>query len=218
MCSAHLPMPSNVQMEGCITRERGALLFCAPKEKDRRSAAKVQIIDVFALQVATGYIRDPQGGLLLESQPSLASGRIWSVAKAAQLIRNDVRPNRWVALHVDKFAWGLFWAGGGLQHCRQLLENAATVDDECSSLVPASPDALLRLVLDLQAESIDVPAGSNPFLVNAVSQSLVQQWRWVIYSSIMWLVLLLITVGGFLSVLEKQDRKLELLLERSARF
>jgi len=209
-------MPSNVQVEGCITRERGALLFCAPKEKDRRSGTKVQIIDVFALQVATGYIRDPHGRLLLESNPSLATGRIWPVAKAAQLIRNDVRPNRWVALQVDKFAWGLFWAGGGLQYCRQLLENAATVDDECSSLVAASPDALLRLVLDLQATSIDAPAGSNPFPLRTVSQPFVQQWRWVIYSSIVWFVLLVLTVGGFLVVLEKQDRKLELLLERSS--
>ena len=211
-------MPSNVQVEGCITRARGALLFCAPKEKDRRSGIKVQIIDVFALQVATGYIRDPHDRLLLESQPSLASGRIWTVAKAAQLIRNDVRPNRWVALQVDKFAWGLFWAGGGLQHCRQLLENAATVGDECSSLVPASPDALLRLVLDLQASSIDAPAGSNPFPLRTVSQPFVQQWRWVVYSSIVWFVLLVLTVGGFLVVLEKQDRKLELLLDRSSKF
>ena len=207
-------MPSNVQVEGCITRDRGALLFCAPKEKERRSGTKVQIIDVFALQVATGYIRDPHGRLLLESNPSLATGRIWSVAKAAQLIRNDVRPDRWVALQVDKFAWGLFWAGGGLQHCRQLLDNAATVDDECSSLVPASPDALLRLVLDLQAESIDVPAGSNPFPISTVSQSLVQQWRWVIYTSVMWFVLLLMIVGGFLVLLDRQDKKLDLLLDR----
>lgn len=208
-------MPSNIQVEDCVTRERGTLLFCAPKEKDRRSGIKVQIIDVFALQVATGYIRDPHGRLLLESQPSLASGRIWSVAKAAQLIRNDVRPNRWVALQADKFAWGLFWAGGGLQHCRQLLENAATVGDECSSLVPASPDALLRLVLDLQAESIDVPAGSKPFTLRTARHPLVQQWRWVIYSSVMWLVLLLMIVVGFLVLLNRQDKKLELLLDRT---
>ena len=52
-------MASNVQVEGCITKERGALLFCSPKEKQPKPGAKVQIIDVFALQVVTGYIRDP---------------------------------------------------------------------------------------------------------------------------------------------------------------
>ena len=28
-------MASNVQVEGCITKERAALLFCSPKEKQR---------------------------------------------------------------------------------------------------------------------------------------------------------------------------------------
>ena len=143
-------MPSNIQMEGCIRAERGALLFCSPKERQRGLTSKVQIIDVFALQVVTGYCRDPQGRLLLESQPSLAAGRNWSIAKAAQLIRNDARPKRWVALQVDKYAWGLFWAGGGLQRCRELLEKDAITIDNQSALVPASPEALLRLVLDLQ--------------------------------------------------------------------
>ena len=69
---------------------------------------------------------DPQGRLLLQAQASVAAGRNWSIAKAAQLIRNDVRPHRWVALQVDKYAWGLFWAGGGLQRCRELLEKEAT--------------------------------------------------------------------------------------------
>jgi hypothetical protein len=44
------------------------------------------------------------------------------MAKAVQLIRSDARSRRWVALQLDKRAWGLFWAGGGLQRCRALLE------------------------------------------------------------------------------------------------
>ena len=35
----------------------------------------------------------PRGRLLLHSAPSVAEGRSWSLAKAAQLIRNDARPN-----------------------------------------------------------------------------------------------------------------------------
>lgn len=82
--------------------------------QQRRPGNKVQIIDVFSLQVVTGYIRDPQGRLLLQSQPSVAAGRSWSLSKASQLIRNDARPHRWVALRLNKHACGLFWAGGGL--------------------------------------------------------------------------------------------------------
>ena len=84
-------MPTNTQMERCIASERGALVFWSPDVSQRKAGARVQIIDVFSLQVATGYTRDPQGRLLLEAQPSVAAGRSWSLAKAAQLIRNDAR-------------------------------------------------------------------------------------------------------------------------------
>ena len=208
-------MSSNIQMEGCIRAERGALLFCSPKEKQRRPGAKVQIIDVFALQVVTGYCRDPQGRLLLESQPSLAAGRNWSIAKAAQLIRNDARPKRWVALQVDKYAWGLFWAGGGLQRCRELLEKDAITIENQSALVPASPDALLRLVLDLQNGANDLNSGAIPAPLRALGNPLASQWKLLIYSSIAWFSILLITITVFVVALEKQDRKLELLLKRT---
>ena len=208
-------MPSNIQMEGCITKERGALLFCSPKEKQRYPAAKVQIIDVFDLQVVTGYIRDPQGRLLLQAQASVAAGRNWSIAKAAQLIRNDVRPHRWVALQVDKYAWGLFWAGGGLQRCRELLEKDAKAPNNQSALVPASPEALLRLVLDLHADAADLNSGGIPMPLRSAGNPLASQWKLLIYSSIAWLTILLITITAFVIALEKQDHKLELLLERT---
>jgi len=210
-------MPINIQMESCITAERGALLFCSPKEKQRRPGAKVQIIDVFALQVVTGYCRDPQGRLLLESQPSLAAGRNWSIAKAAQLIRNDARPKRWVALQVDKYAWGLFWAGGGLQRCRELLEKDVIATDNQSALVPASPEALLRLVLDLHTDAADLIAGSIPRTLRTARNQFDAQRKWVIYASIAWFSLLVIIVSGFLVALDRQDKRMELLLERIQR-
>ena len=86
-------MPTNTHTESCIRTERGALVFSAPGSGRLRDGSRVQIVDVFALQVATGYTRDPQGRLLREAQPSVAAGRSWSLAKAAQLIRNDARPH-----------------------------------------------------------------------------------------------------------------------------
>ena len=208
-------MPSNIQMEGCIRAERDALLFCSPKERQRGLTSKVQIIDVFALQVVTGYCRDPHGRLLLEAQPSLAAGRNWSIAKAAQLIRNDARPKRWVALQVDKYAWGLFWAGGGLQRCRELLEKDTITIDNQSALVPASPDALLRLVLDLQTGAKNEEDNSIPIPIRTARYQKNNQLKIVAYTSIVWLCVLLITVAGFIKILDRQDRKLEILLERT---
>ena len=208
-------MPSNIQMEGCIRAERGALLFCSPKERQRGLTSKVQIIDVFALQVVTGYCRDPQGRLLLESQPSLAAGRNWSIAKAAQIIRNDARPKRWVALQVDKYAWGLFWAGGGLQRCRELLEKDAITIDNQSALVPASPEALLRLVLDLQTGAKNQDNNEVPIPIRTARYQQNNQLKVIAYTSIVWLCVLLITVAGFVNILDRQDQKLEILLERT---
>ena len=145
-------MPTNHQTDNCISTERGALVFWAPPPSPRRQSCRVQIIDVFALQVASGYTRDPQGRLLIEAQPSVAAGRSWTLAKAAQLIRNDARPHRWVALELNKRAWGLFWAGGGLQRCRELLADRVTEAEACSALVPATPEALLRLMVELEPQ------------------------------------------------------------------
>jgi len=212
-------MPTNHQTDSCISTERGALVFWAPPPSPRRQGCKVQIIDVFSLQVATGYTRDPQGKLLLEAQPSVAAGRSWTLAKAAQLIRNDARPHRWVALELNKRAWGLFWAGGGLQRCRELLAERVSESEACSALVPATPEALLRLMLDLEptSESARQPRNwgrsHSPGSGSVASNS--HAWRLVAWTSLAWMTVLGITVGGFLSALDRQDRKLELLLQRT---
>jgi len=197
-------MPTNIQMGRCIASERGALVFWAPAESQRKAGTRVQIIDVFSLQVVTGYIRDPQGRLLLEARPTMAAARSWSLAKAAQLIRNDARPHRWVALQLDKRAWGLFWAGGGLQHCRDLLAQQIPPSEASAALVPATPEALLRLVLDLEPEAQAGISASGP-----------NPWMLVAWTSLAWMTVLGITVAEFLGALERQDRKLELLLQRT---
>ena len=226
-------------LDDCIRKERGALLFLLPDHGRLRQSTKVQIIDVFSLQVATGYTRDPQGRLLLEAQPSLASGRNWGLAKAAQLIRNDARPHRWVALQLDRRAWGLFWAGGGLQGCRDLLAAQGNTAEAGSALVPATPEALLRLVLDLnlsdgeeeqvsklsrtsrarRATSVAARRGSlSELLSNRLETHHRQRliWRVVTLTSVTWMAVLAGTVWSFNTVMERQDRKLELLLQRTA--
>ena len=199
-------MPVNTQTDRCISREGGALVFWAPGREPKRQGSSVQIVDVYALQVATGYTRDPQGRLLLEAQPSLAAGRSWSLAKATQLIRNDARPHRWVALQQNKHAWGLFWAGGGLQRCRELLADQVSEAEACTALVPATPEALLKLLLEL-----DPPAKTT---AERSSRAASGAWKLVALTSVGWLVVLGITVAGFLGALERQDRQMERLLDR----
>ena len=213
-------MPTNHQTDSCIATERGALVFWAAPPSPRRMGSRVQIIDVFSLQVATGYTRDPQGKLLLEAQPSVAAGRSWTLAKAAQLIRNDARPYRWVALEMNKRAWGLFWAGGGIQRCRELLAERSSEAETGSALVPATPEALLRLMLDLESQG-RTAAGPTRWSSSSSTPTAApwfgpNPWRLVAWTSLAWMVVLGVTVAGFLGALERQDRKLELLLQRTA--
>jgi hypothetical protein len=218
-------MPINQQTEDCIHRIRGALVFWAPQPAHPRLHGRVQIVDVFSLEVATGYSRDPHGRLLLHAAPSVAQGLSWSLAKAAQLIRNDARPHRWVALQLDNRAWGLFWAGGGLQRCRELLAERVQDAEACSALVPVTADRVLELVLSGEQHSPTTP-GHTPragtqrrampsWPVPAAAGS--DPWRLVLITSAIWLGLLAAVVSGFVVMLERQNRTLQLLLERTER-
>jgi hypothetical protein len=121
----------------------------APNWTPDQKGVKVQIVDVFALKLVTGYEKDPNGRLLLASEASVSEGRTWSLAKACQLVRNDATPHRWVVLHRHKKAWGLFWAGGGLNRCRDELAKAMGTEPQ-GAIVPATPEALLKLVLAME--------------------------------------------------------------------
>jgi hypothetical protein len=97
-------MPVNLLTEACISKVRDALVFWSPASahldaglpRSRpRLHGRVQIVDVFSLEVVSGYSRDPQGRLLLWEQDaggsnpstpihSRASGR-WRPAAASDL-------------------------------------------------------------------------------------------------------------------------------------
>jgi hypothetical protein len=214
-------MPSNTRMEHCISWEWDVLVFWAPEQTERRLSTRVQILDVVSLQAATGYTHDPQGRLLLETQSSLAAGRHWSVAKAVQLIRNDARPRRWVALQRDKRAWALFWAGGGLQRCRQLLAEQHSEADPNTPQVPATADSLLRLLLDLDSSPPTVTGRKRQATSNLfpwLSGASTNPWKLVALTSGAWLVVLALVGAGLLGMVERRDRALELLLQRAVPF
>jgi hypothetical protein len=125
-----------------------------------------------------------------------------------------------VALELNKWAWGLFWVGGGLQRCRELLAERSTKAETGSALVPATPEALLRLMLDLEPQGR--PAAGPPRWSSFSSSPTAgpwvgpNPWRLMAWTSLAWMVVLGVTVAGFLGALERQDRKLELLLQRTA--
>ena len=209
-------MPVNLLTDACISKVRGALVFWSPASahldggvprSKPKPHGRVQIVDVFSLEVVSGYSRDPQGRLLLHSAPSVAQGRSWSLAKAAQLIRNDLRPHRWVALQMDNRAWGLFWAGGGLQRCREQLAAEGGHAEAGSALVPVSAEKVLDLMLSKGRST----SSHGPLPDGLPQQSILQ---WVALTSAVWLVILALISAGFLHQLERQDRKLDVLLER----
>lgn len=186
-------MPQNVQAPECLHKVSGAQLFMAPSWTPDQKGVKVQIVDVFALRLATGYDKDPTGRLLLQSEESVAQGRTWSLAKACQLVRNDAAPHRWVVLHRHKKAWGLFWAGGGLDLCRDELGKQAGTE-VAGAILPATPEALLRLVLAMEDPEDAAALQARPNKSKNKSKSIAAQtafpWRAVAITSLAWLVVL----------------------------
>ncbi len=186
-------MPQNLKTPDCIHKVGGAQLFMAPSWTPDQKGVKVQIVDVFALQLATGYDKDPNGRLLINSEPSVSQGRSWSLAKACQLVRNDARPERWVVLHRHKKAWGLFWAGGGLDLCRDELSKALGAEAG-GAIVPATPEALLRLVLAMEepeeASVLQATSSRQKRKPKSTAAQTGFPWRAVAITSVAWLVVL----------------------------
>ena len=215
-------MPDNNLTHDCLHRVGGAQLFMSPTWNPDQKGVKVQIIDVFALELATGYDKDPEGRLLLSSGPSVSAGRTWSLAKACQLVRNDKRPHRWVVLHRHKKAWGLFWAGGGLNQCRDELANRLGAEASSSAIVPATPEALLRLILTLEEPE------AEPVLITKIKKvkkssdeeeipdrgQAILPWRVVGLTSAVWLIALVVLGVSLTSQIQRQDQRLQQLIER----
>ena len=214
-------MPDNSLTPDCLHRIGGAQLFMSPTWTPDQKGVKVQIIDVFALELATGYDKDPEGRLLLSSEPSVSAGRTWSLAKACQLVRNDKRPHRWVVLHRHKKAWGLFWAGGGLNQCRDELTKQMGSEASTSAIVPATPDALLRLILTLEEPEVEpvlitknkkAKKSSDEEEIPDCGQSF--PWRAVALTSAIWITALGVLGASLISQIQRQDQRLQQLIER----
>jgi len=165
----------------------------APSWTPDQKGVKVQIVDVFALRLATGYEKDPAGRILLQSEESVAQGRTWSLAKACQFVRNDAHPHRWVVLQRHKKAWGLFWAGGGLDLCRDELGRQAGAEVN-GSIVPATPESLLRLVLAMEdpedAGVLQARTSKGKSRGKSIAAQTGFPWRAVAITSMAWLFVL----------------------------
>ena len=214
-------MPDNTLTPDCLHKIGGAQLFMSPTWTPDQKGVKVQIVDVFALELATGYSKDPEGRLLLSSEPSVSSGRTWSLAKACQLVRNDRRPERWVVLHRHKKAWGLFWVGGGLDQCRAALTAAMGIEQTGGALVPATPEALLRLILTLEepeAEPVLITKNKKEKKASEEEEQTSREqcfpWRAVAITSVVWLAVLGVIGASLTSQLQQQDLRLQQLIER----
>lgn len=138
------------------------------------------------------------------------------------LVRNDRRPHRWVVLHKHKKAWGLFWADGGLNQCRDKLTKLKGAEAETSAIVPVTPEALLQLIL-----SLDEPEGEAVLSSKTKKQKISSEeelssergqaafpWRVVALTSAVWLTALVVLAVALTSQIQRQDQRLQQLIER----
>jgi hypothetical protein len=126
-----------------------------------------------------------------------------------------------VVLHRHKKAWGLFWAGGGLNQCRDELTKQMGSEASTSAIVPATPDALLRLILTLEEPEVEPVLSSKPKKQKMtgeeeLSPERVQTFPWgaVALTSAVWLTVLVVLGVSLTSQIQRQDQRLQQLIER----
>jgi hypothetical protein len=116
---------------------------------------------------------------------------------------------------------GLFWVGGGLDQCRAALTAAMGVEQTGGALVPANPEALLRLILTLEEPEVE------PVLITKVKTGKRSSgeeespdrgrsfhWKAVAITSAVWLAALGVPGASLTSQLHQQDQRLQQLIER----
>jgi hypothetical protein len=125
-------------------------------------------------------------------------------------------------LHRHKKAWGLFWAGGGLNQCRDELANRLGSEASTSAIVPATPEALLRLILTLEEPE------AEPVLITKIKKQKKSSdeelpsdrgqaafpWRVVALTSAIWLTALVVLGVSLTNQIQRQDQRLQQLIER----
>ena len=112
----------------------------------------------------------------------------------------------------------MFWAGGGLDLCRDELGKQAGTE-VAGAIVPATPEALLRLVLELDEPSnIDTEWTDKQKKEKRRGKSIAAQtgfpWRAIAITSSIWLVVLIALGINSDYQLQQHNNKLQLLLER----
>ena len=238
-------MPNKIQVEACIKKEEGVLVFYAPNTSQDKFNSESQIIDLFSLEIATGYEEDENGRLKLHTEPFVEEGITWPTTKAIGIIRAENQQQQWIALQKDKSAWALFMGGGGLQHCKKLLLNNLRSqnstpsqqmpndrpkdiwDEAITPVITSNIDQKPKKPLEKQltekpSRKSSVkdqdskkryprkPKNSDRELSLARTSIL----KAVIWTSLAWFALLLVFTAGFLTVFERQDRRLDLILQR----
>jgi len=117
--------PTNQQdlLAASITRLRGALVFWQPHDDPSTMLhCSTQIVQAFTTDTAAACVQDAHGSVrFLLRNRWCANPQAWSLATAAQLIRNHACPHRWVAVQAHPETLRLFWQSGGLQRCRERL-------------------------------------------------------------------------------------------------
>jgi hypothetical protein len=125
-----------------------------------------------------------------------------------------------VVLHRHKKAWGLFWVGGGLEQCRKLLQEFAS-NESVSAIVPATPESLLRLILEIDDSKDDLLLATPN--KKSIKHSSLQAsepassnfpWRPVLITSIAWLIPMAFSIGLLISHINRQEAQLIRLLDR----
>ncbi len=129
--------------------------------------------------------------------------------------------HRWVVLHGHKKALDLLWAGGGLNQCRDEHAYRLRIEASTSSHVPATREALLRLIPTLEESKVEpilISKAKRPKELNEEELppdrgQAAFPWRVIALNSTFWLTVLVLLGLPLTSQIQRQDQRLEQLIK-----
>ena len=126
-----------------------------------------------------------------------------------------------MVLHGHKKALGLLWAGGGLNQCRDEHAYRLRTEALTNSQVPATPEALLRLILTLEESKVEPILKSKAKRPKELNEEELPpdrgqaafSWRVIALNSTFWLTVIALPGVSLTRQIQRQDQQLQQLIK-----
>ena len=165
-------MPNNIKTKRFLHCHRGVIVFCSQKPSTSKRITKLafQIIDARNLQIVDNIVATNDIGIEIHTTSLLVDGKDLTLPEACKAVAKHRDPYRWIIIEKNKHCWGLFFAGGGLGLCREMLKHYKNR----SNCRLSQPMKLPRWLIKLFSIPLNWPTGKQEVNDQTFEQKILQ--------------------------------------------